>query len=103
MNDSVNVNTAALAEIDRLGQKLLDSIWTEEAAWNHNRVEIEKILKTSTNQDSEEVLTRAGELLGTSDIPETVARFLDTVKAGYERKAALDQYVSARRVLQATQ
>lgn len=98
MNDQ-NVNTAALSEIDRLGQKVLDAIWAEEAAYNGNKEAVTKVLAQSDQMDPEESMRRVGELLGTEGAAETVRKSIDIWRLGSEREAAVKEYLMARRLL----
>ncbi len=95
-----HVNTAALSEIDRLGQKVLDAIWAEEVLYNGNKTAVVNLLQMDPQDDPDESLRRMGELLGTYEPSATVRRSIEIWQKGSEREAAVNEYLMARRLLQ---
>lgn len=94
-----NINTTALSEIDRLGQKVLDAIWAEEASYNGNKDAVTNLLRQHEEMDPDESLRRVGELLGSDNPSDTIRKSIDIWRLGSEREAAVKEYLMARRLL----
>lgn len=99
MNDQNPVNTSALSEIDRLGQKVLDAIWAEEALFNGNREAVDRLLRDNPSEDPNGSLEQMGTLLGTSDHTATMRKAIEIWQKGSEREQAVREYLMARRLL----
>ncbi|WNN95248.1 hypothetical protein SEA_TINYMAN4_47 [Microbacterium phage Tinyman4] len=99
MNDQNPVNTSALSEIDRLGQKVLDAIWAEEALYNGNRDAVVQLLQVDPSADPDGSLEQMGVLLGTGDASATIRRSIEIWQKGSEREQAVREYLMARRLL----
>ena len=99
MNDQTPVNTSALSEIDRLGQKVLDAIWAEEALYSGNKDAVVQLLQVEPSIDPDTSLQQMGVLLGTEDAPATIRRSIEIWQKGSEREQAVREYLMARRLL----
>lgn len=99
MNDQNTVNTSALSEIDRLGQKVLDAIWAEETLYNGNKDAVVQLLQSDPSLDPSGSLEQMGMLLGTVDASATVRRSIEIWQKGSEREQAVREYLMARRLL----
>lgn len=89
----------ALSEIDRLGQAVLESLWKENELYGPNIEAMRRLMEGAKGHDPEVVMAELQRLMGLDSIEGAVTHMLNMMTAQANRKQAVTQYLSGRRLL----